>query len=65
MRHTRVILAILALPLVILACGGGDDAAPAAPRPAPMCYAVDPAEAAVITGTVRFEGTRRRPSRST
>jgi plastocyanin len=62
MRHTRVIVAILALPLVISACGGGDDASTGgAPAAGADVQAVDPAEAAVITGTVRFEGTAPAP----
>jgi hypothetical protein len=62
MRTSRAVLPILAIPFFFAACGGGDDAATGgAAAAAGDTYAVDPAEAAVITGVVRFDGAAPAP----
>jgi plastocyanin len=62
MRSSLSILATLALPVLFAACGGGDDAdTGGAAATSGDTYTVDPAEAAVITGVVRFDGAAPPP----
>jgi plastocyanin len=60
MRFSRSTFAILALPFMLVACGGGDDASTGGAA-AGDAYTVDPGEAAVITGVVHFEGAAPPP----
>lgn len=61
MRFTRILVPSLAFALI--ACGGGDgsDAAEGGTEDAAAAPAVDPAQAATITGVVRFTGTAPAP----
>lgn len=61
MRITRILVPALAFALI--ACGGGDgsDAAEGGTEDAAAAPAVDPAQAATITGVVRFTGTAPAP----
>jgi plastocyanin len=52
-------MAALALGLVVSACGGAEEAAPAAPPP--LTNPVNPATAGAVTGTISFEGTAPAP----
>jgi plastocyanin len=58
MLNSRGPQPIRLLPVVLLlACGGGDDAATGGAVAEADAYRVDPAEAAVVTGTIRLEGS--------
>jgi plastocyanin len=61
MRYSRSTLATLALPFLLAACGGGDDASTGGAAATGDAETVDPAEAAVITGVVHFEGAAPPP----
>jgi len=67
MKTSRTLVFVTIISVVLLLAGCGSEqapqeqaAAPAAAQPAP---AVDPATAATITGTVKFNGTAPRPNR--
>lgn len=57
MRHTRILsIPAVLLTLVFQACGAADNPGTGGSAAAADLYTVDPAEAAVIAGVVRFEG---------